>query len=368
MKRRDFLSVCATLGIGVPLQATLLSCTKEKLAEPKFSGKVIVIGAGPAGLAAGYLLHQAGVEVEILEAAANVGGRLKINKDFTSFPISLGAEWIETSTAVFSKIVNDPSVELNFETTQLPDDDTTFVRYSWYEFFQDYVVPSISDKIVFNTPVDAIDYTDERIVVSAQTQHFLADRVIVAVPLKILQDSMIRFTPLLPSVNAQAIADVEVWGGFKAFLAFSSKFYEREHDYGISPASDGCKIYYDAAIGHDPSKNIVGLFTVGKPSLAYTTLSDSDQLQLMLSELDELYDNKASLNFQKHITQNWNAEPFIRGGYVSNFANWRAVRNLRTPLGNKVYFAGTAFTDGENWGSVHNATDSAKLAVDEILS
>lgn len=39
--------------------------------------KVIVIGAGPAGLTAAYELNKCGVEVEVFEAAAQAGGMAK---------------------------------------------------------------------------------------------------------------------------------------------------------------------------------------------------------------------------------------------------------------------------------------------------
>lgn len=50
------------LGIGIPLMSMLLeSCGEEAMLFPdfevNFDGKVIVIGAGAAGLTAGYLLN-----------------------------------------------------------------------------------------------------------------------------------------------------------------------------------------------------------------------------------------------------------------------------------------------------------------------
>ena len=46
---------------------------KYKSSKPK---KVIIVGAGLAGLSAGYELLQAGHEVQILEAQHRVGGRI----------------------------------------------------------------------------------------------------------------------------------------------------------------------------------------------------------------------------------------------------------------------------------------------------
>jgi monoamine oxidase len=56
--------------------------------------KVIVVGAGVAGIFAAYLLKQKGVDVTILEAANRHGGRVFTLRDFADFPIELGAETI----------------------------------------------------------------------------------------------------------------------------------------------------------------------------------------------------------------------------------------------------------------------------------
>lgn len=54
--------------------------------------RIIVIGAGAAGLYAARLLHSRGAQVTLLEAADRVGGRVKSLSGFAAFPIELGAE------------------------------------------------------------------------------------------------------------------------------------------------------------------------------------------------------------------------------------------------------------------------------------
>ena len=69
----------------------------------------------------------------------------------------------------------------------------------------------------------------------------------------------------------------------------------------------------------------------------------------------------------KHITQNWNDEPFIKAGYMTDHADWQVVRTLGKSVANKIYFAGGAYTDGEDWVSVHTAAQSAMEVVKEII-
>ena len=56
--------------------------------------KVIVIGAGLAGLAAARVLQDAGVETRILEARDRIGGRTWTSHLWPDMPMDLGASWI----------------------------------------------------------------------------------------------------------------------------------------------------------------------------------------------------------------------------------------------------------------------------------
>ena len=367
MTRKEFLKISSIFGIGFPFQLSLVSCQKNENTAKPFDGKVIIIGAGAGGLSAGYLLQQQGIDFEILEASQNYGGRMKINTDFADFPIPLGAEWLETSSDIFEEIVNDSNVEVDIETVA-DSPDRKFVNYSWFNFFEEYIVPSIADKISYQTIAQSIDYSGDKVVVTTQNGEYIADKVIVSVPLKILQDGDITFTPNLTGDKLDAINSTVIWEGFKAFFEFSTNFYgDNEFEFPIIPSSDGQKLYYNAALGQNTDKHILGLFVVGKPALDYISLSDDALKNFILSELDSIYDNQATPNYVKHIAQNWNNEPFIKAGYMSDDADWRSVRDLGKAIDDKIYFAGGAYTDGNDWVSVHTAAKSAKVAVEELV-
>ncbi|MEO1652906.1 MAG: FAD-dependent oxidoreductase [Bacteroidota bacterium] len=366
MTRKEFVRICGILGIGFPLTSSFTSCSDSNVLPPTFEGNVIIIGAGAGGLSSGYLLQQQGIAFEILEASSSYGGRMKIDRDFADFPIPLGAEWLETGAGIFQEIVNDPSVAVNINT--FPDDpDLKFVNSSWFNFYETYVVPSVSDQIRYNTIVQSIDYSGDQIIVNTQQGQKRADKVIISIPLKMLQLGKITFLPPLPADKQEAIQTAPIWDGFKAFFEFSQNFYGDEEQV-VSDNRDGQKLYYNAALGQNTHKNILGLFTVGKPARDFINLSENDLKGFILQELDSLYNNLATPHYIRHISQNWNNEAFIQGGYLSDFAEWRKVRELGNPVRDKLYFAGGAYTDGEDWVSVHTAAQSAKRAVEGILN
>ena len=366
MTRKEFIKICGLFGIGLPIHGMLSSCQKDEDISTPFSGKVLIIGAGAGGLSAGYFLKQQGTDFEIIEASSTYGGRMRIDTSFANFPIPLGAEWLETSTSIFEEIVNDSSVQVNIQTIA-DNPDRKFINYSWFNFFEEYITPSIANNISYNTIVQSIDYSGNQIFVNTNNGQFIADKVVVSVPLQILKDQDISFIPNLPQSKLDAINETVVWEGFKAFFKFNSNFFgDNEYIFPITPESSGQKIYYNAALGQNTTENILGLFVVGTPAQDFITRSGDDLKNFILDELDNIYANQATPNYIDHITQNWNNEPFIKGGYLTDYEDWKKVRDLGYSVSNKLYFAGAEFTDGEDWVSVHSAAQSAKKVIDEI--
>lgn len=385
MTRKDFLKMCGLLGIGLPLLKT--SARESKSSDSEFSGQVIVIGAGAAGLTAAHLLNQYGIKVKIIEAQQTYGGRMKRTTEFADFPIPLGAEWLHTDRDVLNQILHDSTVDIN--TVTKPYDftvdralvdgelvslknldftiDQKFINTTWFDFFEQYIVPGIADRISFNEVVQSIDYSSDKISITTSKTTHIADKVVITVPVKLLQNGDIKFTPPLPAKKTKAIKRVTVWPGCKAFIKFSKKFYPAVVGFDDEYTRKGHKLYYDAAYGQHSKQNIMGLFAVGAMADPYLSQSEETLIKYILNELDELFDGQASKHYLKHIFQNWVQEPYAQGAYLPYFESWRTLRTLRKPVDDKLFFAGDAYTDGSDWSSVHAAALSAKQLIEEQI-
>jgi len=154
MDRRYFIKQSAVVSLGgLLIPSTFLSsCRKDTLFEDvNFGGKVLIIGAGAAGLYAGYILKSKGIDFEILEASANYGGRLGKLTGFADFPIDTGAQWLHGKNNILgdliaksqTKIKTDNSDELfwfnNQIVSSLPKDITSI-------FAREENVPDVSFK------------------------------------------------------------------------------------------------------------------------------------------------------------------------------------------------------------------------------
>ena len=392
MNRRKLLKICKLLGISLSA-STLLSVCDGNSSDinntvTNFSGTVLIIGAGAAGMSVGYLLAQKGVNFLILESSTTYGGRMKQTTQFTDFPIALGAEWLHVRERILREIVNDPDVQITTQTQKYDSQDTVgyfdgdtltferigkirdrkFIGSTWFDFFDTYIVPHIRTKMKFNTQIVLVDYQDDKVILTDNNgSKYEADKIVVTVPLKILQDGDIQFIPALPKAKLTAINQATVWGGIKIFLEFTEKFYPTYLNFPDSETNEGQRIYYDAAYGQNTSSNILGLFAVGKQAVPYQALSGTKLRDYILRELDAVFSGIPSRTFVKYIVQNWNDEPFIRSAYLADVAPSRISRILSTSVDQKVFFAGEAYTQEDDWGGVHNATRSARDAVLEIL-
>lgn len=106
--RRDFLKQSAIVAAGTLIMPSAFNVNAG--VKPK----VIVIGAGFAGLAAAYRLKQKGCEVTILEARSRIGGRVfsHVMDKGEDLVIELGAEWVGASHERMIELCSEFKLEL----------------------------------------------------------------------------------------------------------------------------------------------------------------------------------------------------------------------------------------------------------------
>lgn len=399
MTRKEFIETSMKMGMGIPFLSALMmeSCSKSELEFPEFKtdfkGKVLIIGAGAAGLSAGYLLKRYGVEFEILEAAPVYGGRLKKAMGFADFPIDLGAEWIHVHPVVLSDMLNNKELDANIDVLVYnPQTIQTwhngklkshnyirgfysewkFKSSTWFDFFETYMVSEIANSIKLNKAVTEINYAGNQVQVkTAEGELYEADKVLISTSVKTFQNQMIQFEPALPENKIQAFSKITMGDGIKVFIEFSKRFYPDMLAFGsiLSALEEEEKFYYDAAFRKDSNRHILGLFAINEKASAYTSLeTEAAIIQKILTELDEIFDGEASPNYVQHIIQNWSAQPYIGGAYSYSFTGDQEdiVKEISVPLAGKLFFAGEAYSI-EHQATVHGACQSAYISIEKML-
>ncbi|MFM7182618.1 MAG: flavin monoamine oxidase family protein [Verrucomicrobiales bacterium] len=92
MNRRDFTLILKSILAGIALTPG-----QTALAEMRNRQRIIVIGAGMAGLAAARRLKGLGHEVIVLEGRDRIGGRIHTSMQWSDLPLDLGASWIHNT-------------------------------------------------------------------------------------------------------------------------------------------------------------------------------------------------------------------------------------------------------------------------------
>ena len=379
---------------SVVLQCCLLASSSSALSAPSpTDAEVLIIGAGAAGLAAATKLQEQGINFQILEATDRYGGRTQKLEGFADFPIDLGAEWIHQGKDILTTLIEESGEYTNQELIAYRPmdvyhwsddrlnryspwglsiyywfvDEYKFKRSTWFDYIATHFASKVQQHIIYNSAVSTIDYSGKRVAISTVDQRvFLADRVILTVPIGVLQSGDIDFIPALPKEKARAIHAAEFLPGFKLFIKFSEKFYPDVVEFDTEK---GEKAFYDIAYKKDAEANVLGLLSMGSSANAYYRLgSERAILDEAIRELDILFEGRASQTFTgDYVLKDWGRHQYTKGSWVNDFKHEGLLDALLEPLDNKVYFAGSSFEANGNESTVPGAVLSGYTAVSEVL-
>lgn len=112
----------------------------------------------------------------------------------------------------------------------------------------DYIAPEGYDRILaaigrglpirLRTPVQRLARSDDGVIVQAGEQTFEGRYAILTIPLALLKEGTIEFTPPLPESHCAAIAGLEMWPAVKVFLGFSAPFWSPKLSLLVARESD----------------------------------------------------------------------------------------------------------------------------------
>ena len=389
----------------LPLFAlTLSSCFNwaaravEKLPEKStlnraydYKCKVVIIGAGSAGLAAANILEKNNISYVVLEATSRYGGRLKKDTTLADFPIDMGAEWIHSNRAVLELLGRPDRKQDELISYQLDESviwdgqqlkplsksfmkayynfmpESKFKRSTWYDFFDQNIAQTVKHNIIYNAAVSSIDYSGEKVVIRDRNGiDYECDKVLVTVPMGVLQSQMIAFNPAMDVKKVEALQSISFPKGFKVALKFSEKFYP---DVINLKGIGGENVYYDIAFKKEANSHILGYLCLGEQAKIYDALgSEKAIINKLLEQLDTMYDGKASeLYTGEYRFENWGKHEYSQGTWTQAYQEKKStLKTLAEPLDSKVYFAGEIFDPYQQMG-VPGAILSGFHSMDKML-
>uniref|UniRef100_A0A8B9HYZ2 Lysine demethylase 1B n=1 Tax=Astyanax mexicanus TaxID=7994 RepID=A0A8B9HYZ2_ASTMX len=317
------------------------------LPEPYRNKKVLVVGAGPSGLAAARQLQNFGMQVVVLESRDRIGGRVWDDK-------SLGVT-VGRGAQIVNGCVNNP-IALMCEqvSAQSWDHNEFFAQFSGDHTLLTEGYSTLLHKLAqgldihLNSPVQSIDYSGNLVVVTTSGgTKFTAQKVLVTAPLALLQKNIIQFNPSLPERKLKAIHSLGAGIIEKIALQFPYRFWDSKvkgADYfGHVPPSPEKRGLFSVFYDMTPKCVLMSVIT-GEAVALVKDLEEKAVVQLCMNVLRELFKEQEVPDPLKFFMTHWSKDVWSQMSYsfVKTGGSGEAYDIIAEDVQGKVFFAGEA--------------------------
>lgn len=221
--------------------------------------------------------------------------------------------------------------------------------------------------IRYGQVVNQISYDPQGVTVGTQQgQRYRAERVIVTLPLGVLQSGSVTFEPLLPDARLQAQQRLAMGTLNKLALVFPRRFWDAELHL-ISHLTDPHSETIEWWIPQQPARPALTGLVAG----AYARQLEQQPLEQVVARLTaplrQAYPRMPEP--EAALYTRWSSDPFARGSYsyIPPGAHPRDYKALAQPVAGRLFFAGEA-TLATYPSTVHGAFFSGERAADEVLA
>jgi monoamine oxidase len=393
LSRRQFLrrSALAAAGVGLvtPLARRTTGFTVKGPAK-----KVLVLGAGMAGLVAAYELIQLGHDVTVLEARTRPGGRVHTLREPFSDGLYAeeGAARIPDNHELTLKYVKQFDLPLepfypsrlnvvrfdHGSREEVPIDGYTQAMAENYggdlgdraerwqkikggtDLLPKAFARRLEGKIIYGAPVVKIDQDANaaRVVFTkaGAQQTLSSDAVLCTIPFSVLRNISL---PALSSRKRDAIKRTQYDAVSRVYVQTKNRFWQERGLNGFAFTKGAIEIW-------QPTWNQPGprgiLMTYARPGEAerITKLKENERIETTLSQLDTIFSGVRG-NFERGATKCWLEDEWARGA-------WGLVRftDFATAMvqDGRIHFAGEHLSAWVSW--MQGALSSGLRAVKEI--
>lgn len=205
----------------------------------------------------------------------------------------------------------------------------------------------------FNTVVQHVAIRSNEAEVVTSEGAIATDFVLVTVPLSVLRDHQMTFSPALPQEKTDAIATIGTGLFNKVAMHFTTCFWDK--DPHLLAFQNSIKDSFGIAVNYYPFSGEPIIIAMPIAQAARWVERNQEATQKKWQELlHQAYPGK-EIEFKDIEISRWQSDPYARGAYtyVPVGTSSRSFEALAAPVG-PIHFAGEA-TEATNHGTVHGA-------------
>ncbi len=218
-----------------------------------------------------------------------------------------------------------------------------------------------------NTVIRAVDWSNRGIrVIAADDVEYVADRVVITLPLALLQNHAIAFTPELPDWKQQAIDGIGISHIIKLILKFDAPFWPADWEHCHTHLDT--QLWWRSGYGFDSEAPIVTAFVGDMGGDRLRAMGEAKATALGVWHLEQMFgvDLRGRLVAAKMV--DWSADPQIQMGYSHTAVGGAGCRELLgQSIADRLFFAVEA-TSVLRPATVHGAIESGWAVADAISS
>jgi monoamine oxidase len=385
--RRQFLrrSALAVAGVGLVPPGLVVKAPARK---------VLILGAGMAGLAAGYELSKLGHDITILEARSRPGGRVfTLREPFADgLYAEAGAARIRDNhhlTLKYVKIFNlplEPFYPSNLKAVRDDQGERRELPIAGYTdaMTQNYggelgegpeiwrkikggmdLLPKafaahLGDKIRYGAAVVRIEQDAKQATVrflkDRSLQTLSADVVLCTIPFSVLRRLEL---PALSSRKKNLIKRTHYDAVSRVYLQTKNRFWETNGLNGFAFTKGAIEIWHPTWSQPGPRGILMSYARPGEAE-RITKLKESERISQTVAQLDSIFTGLRP-NFEQGTTKCWTEDEWSRGAW--GFVGLLETVSASAPDG-RIYFAGEHLSPLYSW--IQGALSSSMHAVKQI--
>lgn len=222
-------------------------------------------------------------------------------------------------------------------------------------------------QILLNTKVAKIIYDKSSVTIETNQGDFTAEKVLLTVPLGVLQKNVIQFEPALPPQKIIAFKKLSMGVLDSVVLKFPKVFWPADC-YGLGISGQELDFRFFVNLNYFQHAPILTARAAGKHAYDLENYTDQELIAKVMRSLTKIFG--ASIpEPEDYLITRWGRDPYSFGSYsyipvgsTGEECDW-----LAEPVENKIFFAGEA-THRRHLATIHGAYLSGIREAKHIIS